>query len=39
MLLGDHQITPAQQAKNLGCYFDQQLCMGTDINKICSALH
>ena len=39
LLLGDHQITPVQQAKNLGRYFDQQLSMGTEINKTCSALH
>ena len=28
---------PAQEAKNLGCWFDQQLSMGTQINTICSA--
>ena len=37
LAVGDHQITPALEAKNLGCWFDQQLSMGTQINKICSA--
>ena len=39
LVVGDHQIlvTPAHEAKNLGCWFDQQLSMGTQINKICSA--
>lgn len=36
---GDHQVivTPAQEDIYLGCWFDQQLSMGTQINKICSA--
>ena len=35
--VGDHLITPCHEAKKLGCWFDQQLSMVTNINKICSA--
>ena len=34
--MGDHLIAPSQVEKNLGCWFDQQLSMVTNINKICS---
>ena len=37
LAVGDHLIAPRQVAKNLGCWFDQQLSMVTNINKICSA--
>ena len=32
----DHLIAHCQAAKNLGCWFDQQLSMVTNINNICS---
>ena len=35
--VGDHLIAPCQEAKNLGCWFERQLSMVTNINKICSA--
>ena len=37
LAVGDHLIAPCQVAKNLGCWFDQQLSMVTNINKVCSA--
>ena len=37
LAVGDHLIPPCQGAKNLGCWFDQQLSMVTNINKICNA--
>ena len=37
LAVGDHLITPCYDVKNLGCWFDQQLSMVTNINKICSA--
>ena len=37
LAVGDHFITPYHEAKNLGCWVDQQLSMVTNINKICSA--
>ena len=37
LAVGDHLIAPSQESKNLGCWFDQQLSMITNINKICSA--
>ena len=37
LAVGDHLIAPRQAAKNSGCWFDQQLSMVTNINKICSA--
>ena len=37
LAVGDHQISPAQEAKNLGCWFHQQVTMATQINKICNA--
>ena len=36
LAVGDHLINPCHEAKNLGCWFDQQLSMVTNINKICS---
>ena len=37
LAVGDQLIAPYQEAKNLGCWLDQQLSMVTNINKICSA--
>ena len=37
LAVGDHLIAPCQVAKNLGCWFDQQLSMVTNINKVCCA--
>ena len=37
LAVGDYFITPYHEAKNLGCWVDQQLSMVTNINKICSA--
>lgn len=37
LAVGDPQITPAQEAKNLGCWLDQHFSKETNINKICSA--
>ena len=36
LAVGNHLINPCHEAKNLGCWFDQQLSMVTNINKICS---
>ena len=37
LAVGYHRITSAQGAKNLGCWFDQQHSMGTQIYKICNS--
>ena len=34
LAVGDHG---GQESKNVGCWFDQQLSMVVNINKICSA--
>lgn len=34
LAVGDHLIAPCEEAKNLGCWFDQQLSMVTNIKKI-----
>ena len=39
LAVSDHLIAPCQEAKNLGCWFDQKLSMVTNINKVCSASH
>ena len=39
LAVGDHQITPALEAKNLGCLFDQQLSMGTQHKSIRFVVH
>ena len=35
MQVGESSITPASRVKNLGCWFDGQLKMDTQINSIC----